>query len=75
MLRPVIGQSQTDQSAAIFGHEIDRLGCAHLRWNDEIALVLTVFCIDKNEHLAVARVFDDVFDRRQIFLVHDAQSF
>ena len=42
----------------MFGHEVDRVRRAHLRRNDEIALVLSILGINKNEHLAVARIFD-----------------
>jgi len=46
-------------------HEIDRIGRRHLRRNDQVAFILAVFIVDQNIHSAVARFFDDLFDRDQ----------
>jgi hypothetical protein len=62
LLRALLSQRKTDKPAAISRHEVDVRRRAHLRRNNEIALVLAILRIDKDEHLAVARVFDDVFD-------------
>ena len=39
-------------------------GVAHLRRDDEVALVLAVLVVDQDEHPAVAGVLDDVLERR-----------
>ncbi len=49
----------------MLGHEVDNLGGRFLRRDDEIAFVLSVFVVDENEHAALTRVLDHVFDRRQ----------
>jgi hypothetical protein len=61
------GERQANQPAAVLGHEIDRLGRGHLRRNDQVALVLALLVVDQDEHPAVARLFDDLLDRRQHF--------
>ena len=63
-LDPVAGHRQADQSAAIFGHEVDRVGRRHLRRNDQVALILPVLVVDQDIHAAVARLVDDLFRRR-----------
>ena len=45
------------------GHEIHRFGIGEFGGDHQVAFVFPVFVIDKDEHLAVARVGDDVFDR------------
>ena len=40
-------------------HEIDGVGCRHLRRDDEIALILAVVVVDQDEHAPVARLVDD----------------
>ena len=57
-------QREADQAAAVLGHEVDRLGRRHLRRDDEVALVLAVLVVDQDEHAAVARLLDDLLDRR-----------
>ena len=64
LLDALARQRQADQAAAVLGHEIDRLGRRHLRRDDEIALVLAVLVVDQDEHAAVARLLDDLLDRR-----------
>jgi hypothetical protein len=39
-------------------------GRAHLRRDHQIALVLAVLVVDKDEHAPVAGILDDLFDRR-----------
>src|SRR5262249_41717045 len=56
-------------------HEIDRSGRRHLRGNDDVALVLTALVVDEDEHAAVARVLDDVLDRRDDLDETHARSF
>ena len=64
LLDPVAGHRQTDQAAAIFGHEVDRVGGRHLRRDDQVALILPVLVVDQDIHAAVARLVDDLFRRR-----------
>lgn len=65
MLGPLSGQRQADQAPTVFCHEVDGIGRGHLRRDDEIALILAVLVIDKNEHAPVARVIKNLVDRRQ----------
>jgi len=53
LLGPFASQRQANQPAAVHGHEVDRIGRGHLRWNDQVTLVLAVFVIDQDEHPAV----------------------
>ena len=57
-------QRQADETAAMLGHEVDGVGCRHLRRNDEVTLVLAIFRVDENDHTAILHLFDDLFDRR-----------
>ncbi len=45
-------------------HKIDRIRCGHLARYHEVAFILTIFMVNKNKHLAVSGVFDDLLDRR-----------
>ena len=63
-LDPVAGHRQADQTAAIFGHEVDRVGRRHLRRDDQVAFILPVFVVDQDIHAAVARLVDNLFRRR-----------
>jgi hypothetical protein len=74
LISALLRQRQADQTASVLGHEIDRLRRAHLRRDDEVALVLTVLSVDQNEHAAVARVFDDVRNGRNV-IVKDVHAF
>ena len=65
LLDPRPGHRQTDQTATIFRHEVDRIGGRHLGRNDQIALILPVFVIDQNEHPAVAGFLDNLLNRHQ----------
>ena len=62
-VEPLAGQREADQAAAVGRHEVDRGRRAHLRRDDEVALVLAVLVVDEDEHPAVARVLDDLLDR------------
>ena len=57
--------SQTNQPAAVHCHEIDRVGCRHLRRDDEVAFVFAVLVVDKDIHAAVACFLNNLFDRDQ----------
>ena len=56
------GQGQADQPAPMGGHEVHGFGRGHLRGDDQIALVLAVLVIDKDEHAPVAGILDDILD-------------
>ena len=51
-----------DQSAGASGHEVDRVGGDELSGQGEIALVLAVFVIGDDQHLAVTERLDCLFD-------------
>ena len=59
----IFGQRQTNQSAPVARHEIDRFGGGVFRRDQEIALVLAIFFIDQNHHAPGANFGDD-FRRR-----------
>ena len=46
------------------GHEVDHLGRGEFGGDDEVALVLAVFVVDENEHLALSRGGDDLLGGR-----------
>ena len=55
-------QREADQPAPVGGHEVHGFGRGHLRGDDQIALILAVLVIDKDEHAPVARILDDILD-------------
>ena len=56
-------QSKTDQPAAVFGHEIDRLGSGPFANNAQIAFILAILVIDKDEQLASGGIGNHILDR------------
>ena len=54
---------EADQAPAMTGHEVHLLRRGERRRNNEIALVLAVFCINEDEHPPVAGILDDLVDR------------
>ena len=67
LLTAFAGEREADEASPVSRHEIDRLGCRHLRGDDEIAFVLAILVVDENEHAAIARLLDDLLDRRRDF--------
>ena len=63
-LDPVACHRQADQTTTVGRHEVDGIGCGPLRRNNQIAFIFAIFMIDKNEHFAVACIFDDLFHTR-----------
>ena len=55
----------TDQPAAVDGHEVDSLGRDPLGGHDEIALVLAVLGVDDNHHLTERDRSDGLLHARQ----------
>ena len=78
LLGALLRQRQADEAAAVLRHEVHGIRRAHLRRDDEVALVLAVLGIDQDEHLAVARGLDDVLDLGDVVVedgdVHAAVS-
>ena len=64
MIDPRRGHRQANQPAPVGRHEVDRRGIGKLRRDYQIAFILAVLMVHQNEHTALARVFDDVLDRR-----------
>ena len=62
-VEPLAGHREADEAAAVGGHEVDGDGRRHLGRDDEVALVLAVLVVDKEEHPPVAGVVDDLVDR------------
>ena len=65
---PLRRNGEADQAAPEAGHEIDGVRRRHLRRNDEIALVLALLGVHENEHAALARVFQDLVDGRELLM-------
>ena len=62
LIAPLAGQSQTDQSASVQGHEVDHLGRGQFGGTDEISLVLAIFIVGHDDDLSVTKVFDRLLD-------------
>lgn len=56
----LFSKRQTDQAAAVHGHEIDDLRGHFLSRADEIAFVFAVFVINDDDNFAVANVTNGV---------------
>ena len=65
LARPLGGDRQADQAAGVLGHEVDLVGRGELGRDDDVALVLAVLGVDQDVGAALARVLDDVLDRRR----------
>ena len=57
------GHGEAHKSATEFGHEVDHIRRSLLGRDDEIAFVFAVLIVDEDEHAALARVLDHLFDR------------
>ena len=56
-------EGEADESAAVFCHEVDGGSIAEFGGDDEVALVLAVFVIDKDDHFTGGGIGEDSFDR------------
>jgi hypothetical protein len=55
---------QTNQAASVPRHEIDDVRRDLLGSTDEIALILTIFVVNDDDHPAIAYVRNSLFDGR-----------
>ena len=55
---------EADETASVSRHEIDALGAAHLRGNDEVGFVLAVFVVKEDDEASVADFLENLGDRR-----------
>jgi hypothetical protein len=55
-------QRDADQSPPVDRHEVDVIGRDHGRGHHEVAFVLTILVVGDDDHLALADVFEGVFD-------------
>jgi hypothetical protein len=55
-------QGETDQPTGMPGHEVDGRRCDMLSGHDEIAFILTIFVIDKDDELPALDIPNRVFD-------------
>ena len=55
-------QREADQPASMGCHEVDRLRRHLLGCHDEIAFILTIFIVDKNDHMALLDCGDGVLN-------------
>jgi hypothetical protein len=56
-------QCGTDQSPALFAHEVDDFGGYVIRRHDEVAFVFTILIIHHYDHLSIPNVFYRTLDR------------
>jgi hypothetical protein len=56
MVGALFGQRQTDQAPTMTGHEVDRFGCHLLCRNYQVPFIFTIFIIDQDNHLPLAKV-------------------
>ena len=63
------GQRQTDQPAAMLGHEVDRVGVAVLGRDHEVTLVLTILIVDHDHHATATSHLDRTLDSLE-WIVH-----
>jgi hypothetical protein len=52
------GESEADEAAAVFGHEVDGFGRGELGGEGEVAFVFAVFVVDDDDHAAGLEVGD-----------------
>ncbi len=57
-VEPLARHGQADQTAAVLGHEVDRLGRDLLGGHRQIALVLPILIVDHDDHLTGANGVD-----------------
>ena len=62
LLAALFRERQADEAAAVFGHEVDRLGGDAFGREHEIALVFPRFVVDEDHHVALADLVDDGLD-------------
>jgi len=62
IIHPIRCHRQTNQSASMGCHEIDRIRGRHLRRDHQIAFVFAIFMIDQNEHFAVTCGIQNILD-------------
>jgi len=63
LFQPLRRHRNADQTAAVFGHEIDRFGRHLFGEHDKIALVLAIFVIHDDNDLALPEILDGLRDR------------
>ena len=54
-----LGDGEADETAPVFGHEVDGFGGDVFGGHDEVAFVLAVFVVHEDDHFAGAQVVDD----------------
>ena len=62
LLQTFGGGGHADESAPVFGHEIDGGGRGELRGHEEVAFVLAVGIVHDDHHFAALDVGNDGFD-------------
>jgi len=53
---------QANQTAAIFRHKVNGFGCDFFRGNGQITLILPIFIVGHDDHLACADSRNGIFD-------------
>ncbi len=62
VVEALLGHGETDQAAAVFGHEVDGFGGDLLGGHGEIAFIFAVFVVDDDDHAAGADLLDRGLD-------------
>ena len=60
-----LGHGKADEATPMCCHEIDRVWRCHLRGDNQVALIFTIFIIDEDIHAAIARLFNDFLNRHE----------
>ena len=62
LVATLLSEREADEAAAVLGHEIDGFRSDFFGGYGEVAFVLAVFVVHKDDHAAVADFFDGFFD-------------
>ncbi|MCY1240971.1 hypothetical protein D3C81_1348990 [compost metagenome] len=66
-------ERQADQAAAVLGHEVDRFRRDEIGSQHQVAFILAVFLVDKDDHAAGTDVGNDVFGTGDCHGVQDGK--
>ena len=62
-LKPIVFHGHANKTSGLFGHKIDLLRSDEFGRAQKVTFVLAAFIIHHDDHLAIAEIFQDFFDR------------
>jgi hypothetical protein len=74
LVDPALGHGEADETSPVLGHEVDRVRSRHLRRDHQIAFILPVLVVDKDEHAAVPGLVDQFLGGGQEAASHQRRS-